>query len=129
MNKSFANISVQDIKVVDFYITDGEWAMADVSVQLPEIYYCLGTEDTREDGHVTLSDNDCNVLMEEIVNALKANDDIKDISQFTIKLAITYCDGTNVKLTESEISVTTLRALRNTLAYHCDELMFLHSFK
>ena len=122
--------SVDVVKTIEFYVTDGESVMAYVAVEGLYAYYCFGTEDVREDGRVTLSEADRGAIVAEIVVAYNTNDvNEQGISDYDVKLSVEYNDGTMLRLLHEDVSKATLKSVIQILSDQCDDLMFLMSFR
>lgn len=122
--------SVDVVKTIEFYVTDGESVMAYVAVEGLYAYYCFGTEDAREDGRVTLSEADRGAIVAEIVVAYNTNDvNEQGISDYDVKLSVEYNDGTMLRLLHEDVSKATLKSVIQILSDQCDDLMFLMSFR
>ena len=118
------------VKVIDFYVTDRQYAMADVSIDGSYVYYCFGTEDVREDGRVALSEADRDAVVSQIINTVSENDVVAQGStDLGVRLSVAYTDGTTTKLTHQEVSIVTLKAVIRALSDRCEDLMFLMSFR
>lgn len=123
-------VDVNSIKVIDFYVTDRQYAMADVSIDGSYVYYCFGTEDVREDGRVTLSEADRDAILAQILKAVSENDvEAHGATDLGVKLSVAYNDGTVIKLMHQEMSKNTLKAVVRALSDCCDDLMFLMNFR
>lgn len=79
------------IKVVDLFLSIEDRIYADVSIEKPYIYYCMGTEDTREDGRVRVNDDVISKIHNIIINSTET--DSYD-GAVTLKLSTTLTDGT-----------------------------------
>ena len=122
-------VDCNSVKVVDFYVTDRQYAMADVSIDGSYVYYCFGTEDVREDGRVMLSAADRDAIVAQIIEAISENDvETHGATDLGVKLSVAYNNGTTAKLTHQEVSIVTLKAVIRALSDRCEDLMFLMSF-
>lgn len=123
-------VDVNSIKVIDFYVTDRQYAMADVSIDGSYVYYCFGTEDVREDGRVTLCAADRDAILAQILKAVSENDvEAHGATDLGVKLSVAYNDGTAIKLQHQELSTTTVKAVVRALSDCCEDLMFLMNFR
>lgn len=123
-------VDCNSVKVVDFYVTDRQYAMADVSIDGSYVYYCFGTEDVREDGRVALSEADCDAIVAQITEAISVNDvEAHGATDLGVKLSVAYTDGTTTKLVHQEVSIVTLKAVIRALSDSCEDLMFLMGFR
>ena len=110
-------VDCNSVKVVDFYVTDRQYAMADVSIDGSYVYYCFGTEDVRE------------AIVAQITEAISENDvETHGATDLGVKLSVAYNNGTTAKLTHQEVSIVTLKAVIRALSDRCEDLMFLMNF-
>lgn len=122
-------VDVNSIKVIDFYVTDRQYAMADVSIDGSYVYYCFGTEDVREDGRVTLCAANRDAILAQILKAISENDvEAHGATDLGVKLSVAYNDGTAIKLQHQELSSTTVKAVVRALSDCCEDLMFPYEF-
>lgn len=118
-------INTNEIKIVDMFMSDGQGAYADISIESPYIYYCIGTEDTREDGRVTTTEElMCNVRQ---IVSLDYGDESCGFGDIELKVRVTMNDGKEVKLSGAAQKV--VKGLIPLLVEAHDEFMFLNCFK
>lgn len=130
-NIELSDITRERIKTIDIYISDNESAFADICITHNEIFYCLGTEDMREDGHISISDREFNHLYRGIINALKNSDCCckhrTDLIRF--KMAITLIDAEKISHNQASIVPHSITMIIECLSNECEEFIFLEGFK
>lgn len=111
------------IKVVDLFLSIEDRIYADVSIEKPYIYYCMGNEDTREDGRVRVSDDVINKIHNIIIDSTET--DVYD-GPVTLKLSTTLTDGkvTNITLGANVIASKIIDALSHVQM----EFLFMEQF-
>lgn len=122
-------ISREQIKAIDIYITDNESAFADICITTNEIYYCLGTEDMREDGHTSISEREFSDLYQGIIQSIKNDDSRRPSESIKFKLSFTLADAGKISFTQESIAPHSISKIIECLSNECDEFIFLEGFK
>lgn len=119
-----------NIKTIDLYITDGKYAMADISMESPYVYYCFGTEDVREDGRVTAGEEAIGKVINEIADIVNSNDIQADSPTcYRVRLSLGMSDGRRCEISDNQLSDISLKKIIDALSDRFDDLMFLMSFR
>lgn len=125
------DITRERIKAIDIYISDNESAFANISITHNEIFYCLGTEDMREDGHISISDREFSHLYRGILKAIKENDCCSkhrtDLIRF--KMTISLINAEKISHNQASITPHSITEIIECLSNECDEFIFLEGFK
>lgn len=126
-----SDITRDNIKVIDIYISDNDSAFADISITHNEIFYCLGTEDMREDGHISISDRKFSHLYHGIFKAI--NDSIGDNNRVSesikFKMDIMLSNNEKISHNQATINPESITKIIESLSNECDEFIFLEGFK
>ena len=122
-------ISREQIKAIDIYITNNESAFADICITTNEIYYCLGTEDMREDGHTSISEREFSDLYQGIIQSIKNDDSRRPSGSIKFKLSFTLTDAEKISLNQETITPHSISKIIECLSNECDEFIFLEGFK
>ena len=126
-----SDITRERIKTIDIYISDNESAFADICITHNEIFYCLGTEDMREDGHISITDREFSHLYRGIINALKNDDCCSKFRSELIrfKVIISFVDAEKISHNQATITPLSITQIIECLSNECDEFIFLEGFK
>ncbi len=124
-----SNINNTPVKSIDIYISDQESAFADICITHNEIFYCLGTEDMREDGHISIDSQKFSRLSQEILNAINNNESCNIAEFIKFKMAVTLSDANKISHDQTSTNTRSIIKIINCLSNECDEFIFLEGFK
>ena len=124
-----ANITYNIVNTLDIYITDNDYAFANISIDHNDAYYCLGTEDMREDGKIALSGDKSQWLINSIVTSIQNQKLDNAPTKLIIKISISLNDNRKIALNQASIGSDTIIEIIDCLSRECDEFLFLDIFK
>ncbi len=120
-------IQQESIKAIDIYVRH-DYAMADISILRNEIFYCFGTEDMREDGHISIDEAKGAAIFSEIAELIEREPLSPAPEDTLFRLAITLGNDSCINHSGSKLGSKEIRKILETLSDRFDEFMFLDTF-